>query len=71
MAHHRGARLERGKHYELFVIVDIFSRYVAAWCVAPAPAETGELAEPFIADALVTQGIERDQLALHADRGRR
>ena len=57
----------RGTYYELFVIIDIFSRYVVAWCVAPA--ETGELAESFIADALAAQGIERDQLALHADRG--
>ena len=58
---------ERGKYYELFVIIDIFSRYVVAWCVAPA--ETGELAESFIAEALAAQGIERGQLALHADRG--
>jgi putative transposase len=58
---------ERGKYYELFVIIDIFSRYVVAWCVAPA--ETGELAESFIAEALNAQGIEKNQLALHADRG--
>jgi len=58
---------ERGKYYELFVIIDIFSRYVVAWCVAPA--ETGELAESFIAEALTVQGIEKHQLALHADRG--
>ena len=58
---------ERGVYYELFVIIDIFSRYVVAWTVAPA--ETGELAEAFIADALAAQGIDRDQLTLHADRG--
>ncbi len=57
----------RSVYYELFVIIDIFSRYVVAWMVAPA--ETGELAESFIADALATQGITRDQLTLHADRG--
>jgi putative transposase len=33
------------------------------------PAETGELAEAFIADALSRHGIDRDQLILHADRG--
>lgn len=49
------------------MIIDIFSRYVVAWCVAAA--ETGELAEAFIADALDRQGVERDQLTLHADRG--
>lgn len=58
---------ERGVYYELFVIIDIFSRYVVGWMVSPA--ETGELAEAFIADALSAQGITRDQLTLHADRG--
>jgi putative transposase len=58
---------ERGTYYELFVIIDIYSRYVVGWMVAPA--ETGELAESFIAACLARQGIERDQLTLHADRG--
>ena len=57
----------RGVYYELFVIIDIFSRYVVGWTVAEA--ETGELAEAFIADALATHGIDRHQLTLHADRG--
>ena len=58
---------ERGVYYELFVIIDIFSRYVVGWIVAPA--ETGELAEAFIADTLQRHDIEADQLTLHADRG--
>jgi putative transposase len=58
---------ERGVYFELFVIIDIFSRYVIAWCVAPA--ETGELAKEFIDTAIASQGITRDQLTLHADRG--
>jgi len=58
---------ERGVYYELFVIIDIFSRYVVAWCVAEA--ETGELAEAFIEAAIDRQQIGRDQLTLHADRG--
>jgi putative transposase len=57
----------RGTYYELFVIIDIFSRYVVGWMVSPA--ETGELAEAFIADTLQRHGIDRDQLTLHADRG--
>ena len=57
----------RGTYYELFVIIDIFSRYVVGWMVSPA--ETGELAEAFIADSLERHGIARDQLTLHADRG--
>ena len=58
---------ERGVYYELFVIIDIYSRYVVAWTVAEA--ETGELAEAFIEAALDRQGIGRGQLTLHADRG--
>jgi len=58
---------QRGVYYELFVIIDIYSRYVVGWTVAAA--ETGELAEAFIADTLTRQGITRDQLTLHADRG--
>ena len=59
----------RGVYYELFVIIDIFSRYVVGWMWSPA--ETAELAEAFIADALAGQGVGRDQLTLHADRGPR
>lgn len=58
---------ERGVYYELFVIIDIFSRYVVGWMVSPA--ETGELAEAFIADTLQRHGIAPRQLSLHADRG--
>jgi len=58
---------QRGVYYELFVIIDIFSRYVVGWMVAPA--ETGQLAKAFIADTLTSQGIDRDRLTLHADRG--
>jgi len=58
---------ERGVYYELFVIIDIFSRYVIAWTVASA--ETGELAKEFIDGALKSQGVGRHQLTLHADRG--
>jgi len=58
---------QRGVYYELFVIIDIFSRYVIAWCVAEA--ETGELAKEFIDAALTSQGIGCGQLTLHADRG--
>jgi putative transposase len=57
----------RGVTYDLYVIIDIYSRYVVGWTVAVT--ETGELAKAFIDDALKRHGIKRDQLALHADRG--
>ncbi len=58
---------ERGIYYELFVIIDIYSRYIVGWIVAAA--ETGELAQAFIADAIDTQEVGHSQLTLHADRG--
>jgi putative transposase len=57
----------RGVYFELFVIIDIYSRYVIDWIVAPA--ETGELAADFIERAIAAQGVARDQLTIHADRG--
>src|SRR4029450_12122322 len=47
---------ERGVYYGLFVFIAIFSRYVVGWTVTAA--ETGELAEAFIADTLGRHGIQ-------------
>jgi len=58
---------DRGTYYELYVIIDIFSRYVVGWIVAAA--ETGELAKDFIESVYLTQGIAKGELTLHADRG--
>ena len=53
--------------YHLYVILDVFSRYVVGWMVAPA--ETATLAERLIAATCERQGIARGQLTIHADRG--
>ena len=58
---------ERGVTYDLYVIIDIFSRYVPGWMVAPT--ETAELAQGFIADTLGRHRIEPKTLTIHADRG--
>ena len=57
----------RGVYYELYVIIDIYSRYVVGWTVAAS--ESGELAKEFIADTYKRHKIIQGQLALHADRG--
>jgi len=57
----------RGEYYDLYVVLDIFSRYVVAWCVAPS--ESGELAKELIADAVARHRVPPDQLTIHADRG--
>jgi putative transposase len=61
----KGAR--RGEYYDLYVVLDIFSRYVVAWCVAPG--ESGELARELIADAVARHQVPPGQLTVHADRG--
>jgi putative transposase len=57
----------RGEYYDLYVVLDIFSRYIVAWCVAPS--ESGELAKELIADAVAHQQVPPGQLTVHADRG--
>jgi putative transposase len=58
---------DKGCYYDLYVIIDIFSRYVVGWLLAPY--ESAELATDFIHDAVLTQGVDRDTLTIHADRG--
>jgi len=58
---------DRGVYYDLYVILDIYSRYVVGWTLAPS--ESGELAKDLIADCLTRQQVTRDTLSLHADRG--
>ena len=53
--------------YQLYVILDVFSRYVVAWLVAPR--ESARLAEELIADAIYRHDVDAGQLTLHADRG--
>ena len=58
---------KRGEYFDLYVVLDIFTRYVVAWLVAPS--ESGELAKDLIADAVLAHRIGPDQLTIHADRG--
>ena len=53
--------------YQLYVMLDVFSRYVVGWMLAPY--ESGVLAEDLIATCCVREHIGRDQLTIHADRG--
>ena len=51
----------------LFRSLDIFSRYVVGWMLAPR--ESAALAERLIAETCTKHGIPPGQLTLHADRG--
>jgi putative transposase len=54
-------------YYYLYVILDVFSRYVVGWMVAQR--ESAALAERLIEETCERQAIARGQLTLHADRG--
>jgi putative transposase len=54
-------------YYYLYVILDVFSRYVVGWLIAPC--ESALLAEELIATTCLRQNIQPQQLTVHADRG--
>jgi putative transposase len=54
-------------YYYLYVILDVFSRYVVGWMIAER--ESAALAEELIAQTCLRQGIQCGQLTIHADRG--
>jgi putative transposase len=53
--------------YYLYVILDVYSRYVVGWLLAER--ESAALAEQLIAETCAKEGIEPNQLTVHADRG--
>jgi len=54
--------------YHLYVILDVFSRYVVGWMIAYR--EGADLAKEFIEEAISKHRIPAGQLTIHADRGR-
>jgi putative transposase len=54
-------------YYYLYVILDVFSRYVVGWMVAHG--EAASLAERLLAEAIGAQQVDDGQLSVHADRG--
>ena len=54
-------------YFYLYVILDVYSRYVVGWMVAHR--EHAELAERLIAETIAKQDVPAGQLTLHADRG--
>jgi len=54
-------------YFYLYVILDIYSRYVVGWMLAER--ENARLAKRLIAASVKREAIDRDQLTLHSDRG--
>ena len=58
---------EKWKYFFLYVLLDIFSRYVVGWLIAER--ESADLAKQLIAESCEKQGIQKGQLSIHSDRG--
>ena len=54
-------------HYKLYTVLDIFSRYVVGWMIAEV--ESSEFAKQLVAATAKKQGIQPEELVLHADNG--
>jgi transposase InsO family protein len=58
---------EKWTYFHLYVVIDIYSRYVIGWLLAGR--ETAELAERLLGETIRKQHVPADQLTIHADRG--
>lgn len=54
-------------YFYLYVILDVYSRKVVGWSVAHR--ESATLAKTVIKETCLKEGISKDQLTIHADRG--
>jgi putative transposase len=58
---------QKWSYYYLYVILDIYSRYVTGWMLAHC--ESARLASRLIRQTVDNQGVSEDQLTIHSDRG--
>lgn len=58
---------QKGQLFYLYVIIDIFSRYVVGWTLSRR--ESGEVAKTLISETCWRQQIDSLQLQIHSDRG--
>jgi putative transposase len=58
---------QAGLWYNLYVVLDIFSRKIVGWRIETR--EDAELAEALIGESYTREGVQPQQLTLHADRG--
>lgn len=61
------AGLDKGVFFYVYVILDLFSRYIVGWLVAER--ENASLATHLLAETIEHEGIEPGQLTVHSDRG--
>ena len=56
------------QYYYLYVMLDVYSRYVVGWLVAER--EHNELSQALITACCSKQGVQPGQLTIHSDRGK-
>ena len=61
------ATIERGVYLSLYVVMDLFSRFIVAWMLSKK--ENSTLATQLFQEARERYSIERSQLTVHQDRG--
>jgi len=61
------ATVTRGEFLSLYVVLDLYSRYVVAWMVAAH--ENSALAKQLFLEAILRYGIRPGELLVHQDRG--
>jgi len=55
------------RYLHLFVVIDVFSRFVVGWCIAQK--SNARIAEALLHDAVVREKIKPGELTIHADNG--
>jgi len=58
---------QKWTYYHLYVVLDVFSRYVVAWRLETR--ESAALAEDVFSSAIVREGVDPTKLTVHADGG--
>jgi putative transposase len=58
---------QKWTYYYLYVILDIYSRYVVGWMLAHR--ESADLASRLIRETIHSQDVSADELTIHSDRG--
>lgn len=61
------ATQQRGKYLNLYVVMDLYSRYVVAWMISHK--ENSKLAQQLVQETLTRYGLDEASVTLHQDRG--
>ncbi len=57
----------KSQYFRLYVLLDIFSRYVVGWTLAWK--ESGQIARELIRETAIKEGVPEGTLTIHSDRG--